>query len=126
MPAPEFIAPPTIMTAMMRGFRQRCPHCGKGLIFKSLLKLVDNCSECGEKLGDIRADDLPAYLTVLVVGHVVVPPLLIFANSDISTWAELAIAVPAALLMVAYLLPRFKGAAAGLIWAQAQNKKAVA
>ena len=126
MPAPEFIAQPTITTAMLRGFRQRCPHCGKGRIFKSLLKLVDNCSECGEKLGDIRADDLPAYLTVLVVGHIVVPPLLLFGNSDVSTWVQLGISVPAALLMIAFLLPRFKGAAAGLLWAQAQTKKAIA
>jgi uncharacterized protein (DUF983 family) len=126
MPAPEFIAQPTITTAMLRGFRQRCPRCGKGLIFKSLLKLVDNCSECGEKLGDIRADDLPAYLTVLVVGHIVVPPLLLFGNSDVSTWVQLGISVPVALLLIAFLLPRFKGAAAGLLWAQAQTKKAVA
>jgi len=126
MPASEFIVPPTTMTAMMRGFRERCPRCGKGRIFKSLLKLTENCSECGEKLGDIRADDLPAYLTVLVVGHIVVPPLLLFGNSDISTSVQLGVAVPAALLMIAYLLPRFKGAAAGLIWMQAQNKKAVA
>jgi uncharacterized protein (DUF983 family) len=126
MPAPEFIAQPTITTAMLRGFRQRCPHCGKGLIFKSLLKLVDNCSECGEKLGDIRADDLPAYLTVLVVGHIVVPPLLLFGHSDVSTWVQLGISVPVALLLIAFLLPRFKGAAAGLLWAQAQTKKAVA
>ena len=126
MPAPEFIAQPTIATAMLRGFRQRCPHCGKGRIFKSLLKLVDNCSECGEKLGDIRADDLPAYLTVLVVGHIVVPPLLLFGNTDVSTWVQLGISVPAALLLIAFLLPRFKGAAAGLLWAQAQTKKAIA
>ncbi|MEI9985362.1 MAG: DUF983 domain-containing protein [Aliidongia sp.] len=126
MLAPETFVPPSTMTAMMRGFRERCPRCGKGPIFKSLLKLTDNCSVCGEHLGDIRADDLPAYLTVLVVGHIVVPALLLFENYNFSTWAELSVAVPVSLALIAFLLPRFKGAAAGLLWVLAQQKKAVA
>lgn len=122
----DSFARPSMMTAILRGFRERCPRCGKGAIFRALLKLSENCSECGEKLGDIRADDLPAYLTVLVVGHIVVPALLLTERYNFSTWTELAVAVPVALLLIAYLLPRFKGATAGLLWAQAQGKKAAA
>jgi uncharacterized protein (DUF983 family) len=127
MIAADLLVRPTTMTAMMRGFRERCPRCGKGPIFRALLKLTDHCSECGEKLGDdIRSDDLPAYLTVLVVGHIVVPAILLFRNYDFSTWTELAVAVPVSLVMIAALLPRFKGAAAGLLWSLAQQKKAAA
>jgi len=120
------LARPTTMTAVLRGFRERCPRCGKGAIFRSLLKLSENCSECGEYLGDIRADDLPAYITVLVVGHIVVPGLLWAERYDFSTGSELAVAVPLSLAMIAVLLPRFKGAAAGLLWSFAQAKKATA
>ena len=126
MTAEDLLARPTLMTAMFRGFRERCPRCGKGHIFRALLKITDHCSECGEKLGDIRADDLPAYLTVLVVGHIVVPALLLFENYNFSTVAELAVAIPVSLAMIAYLLPRFKGASAGLLWVLAQQKKATA
>jgi uncharacterized protein (DUF983 family) len=124
MIAAETLARPTTATAMLRGFRGRCPRCGQGKLFRGVLKLVDNCSECGARLGDIRADDLPAYLTVLVVGHIVVPALLLVDSDEYSTTAELAVAIPAALAMIALLLPRFKGAAAGLLWSMAQNKAA--
>ncbi len=61
------------MIAMRRGFRHRCPNCGKGALYSSYLKLTEQCSECREALGHIRADDIPAYFTILIVGHVIVP-----------------------------------------------------
>lgn len=123
MIAAETFARPTTSTAMLRGFLGKCPRCGKGRLFRGVLKLVDRCGVCGAVLGDIRADDLPAYLTVLVVGHIVVPALLLVDSEEFSTAAELAIAVPAALALIALLLPRFKGAAAGLLWSLAQRPK---
>jgi uncharacterized protein (DUF983 family) len=124
MAAEDPMGRPATATAMWRGFRAHCPHCGRGALFKSLLKLSDHCAACGEALGDIRADDLPAYLTVLVVGHVVVPGLLWAERYDFSTVSELAVALPLSLALIAVLLPRFKGAAAGLIWALNQQKSA--
>jgi|HubBroStandDraft_1064217.scaffolds.fasta_scaffold00314_33 uncharacterized protein (DUF983 family) len=114
---------PSIKIAMLRGFRLRCPRCGRGPIFRAPLKVTEQCRHCGETLGYIRADDLPAYLTILVVGHIVVPPLLWVDQYDFSSWAELAVAVPVALILIAVLLPRFKGAAVGLLWSLAQEKK---
>ena len=52
--------------------RARCPHCGEGRLFRSFLKTVDRCAGCGEVLHHHRADDLPAYLVVVLVGHLVV------------------------------------------------------
>ena len=54
----------------------RCPHCGKGRLFRTYLKQVEACASCGERYGHIRADDGPAWLTILVVGHLVVGLIL--------------------------------------------------
>jgi uncharacterized protein (DUF983 family) len=107
---------PDRLTAMTRGFRRRCPRCGQGAMFRSLLKLADTCSVCGEKLGDIRADDIPAYFTILVVGHVVVPLLLWAERFDPPSWLEFTIIVPLSLALTWLLLPRIKGAIAALLW----------
>ena len=59
--------------AMWRGFRGRCPNCGEGKLFRAFLKTNDHCSVCGQDFTTHRADDLPAYLVIVIVGHIVVP-----------------------------------------------------
>ena len=63
--------------AVRRGFFCRCPRCGEGKLFRAFLKTADNCSECGLDFTPHRADDLPAYLVIVVVGHIVVPLALL-------------------------------------------------
>jgi uncharacterized protein (DUF983 family) len=109
-------ARPTVTTAMWRGFRRRCPRCGEGALFRSLLKLNDACPVCAEPLGDIRADDIPAYFTILITGHIVVPLILWAERFDPPSWLEFLIAVPLSLAMIAGLLPTVKGAIAALMW----------
>ncbi|TIU90881.1 MAG: DUF983 domain-containing protein, partial [Mesorhizobium sp.] len=60
-----------LWTAMKRGALGRCPHCGEGKLFRAFVKTVDKCDHCGEELHHHRADDLPAYLVVVIVGHIV-------------------------------------------------------
>ena len=62
--------------AVGRGFRQRCPRCGAGPLMHGYLKVRDNCAVCGEALHHHRADDGPAYLTILIVGHLMAPLIL--------------------------------------------------
>ena len=57
--------------AMRRGAAGRCPACGKGRIFARFLKVDRACSRCGTELHHHRADDLPPYVTIFIVGHVV-------------------------------------------------------
>jgi uncharacterized protein (DUF983 family) len=102
--------------SMLRGFLMRCPNCGGGSLFRSYLKPVESCSACGTALGHIRADDFPPYLTIFVVGHLVVPLLVISGRAEISTALQIAIAVPATLVLIMLLLPRLKGAVIGLMW----------
>ena len=60
---------------MKRGLLGRCPHCGEGKLFPVFIKTVDACEVCGEELHHHRADDLPAYLVVVIVGHIVLGAL---------------------------------------------------
>jgi len=63
--------------AMRHGLRRRCPSCGTGPLFDGYLTVRDSCPDCGEDLTPQRADDGPAYLTLLIVGHLMAPLLLI-------------------------------------------------
>jgi uncharacterized protein (DUF983 family) len=107
-----------VWLAMARGLRCRCPNCGKGKIFRAFLKVADNCSECGQDFSGHRADDLPAYLVIVVVGHIVVPIVLwIETNYAPPVPLQLAIYLPLTLISALLLLQPVKGAVVGLQWA---------
>ncbi|WP_439272344.1 DUF983 domain-containing protein [Pseudochrobactrum sp. HB0163] len=104
--------------AMKRGFMCRCPHCGEGKLFRTFLRPVPNCSVCHEDYTPQRADDLPAYLTVLIVGHVVVALFMMVENmGGLSLLGHLAIWTPVTILLSLILLQPIKGATIGLQWA---------
>ncbi|RIK86298.1 MAG: hypothetical protein DCC69_07630 [Hyphomicrobiales bacterium] len=104
--------------AMSRGFRGRCPHCGEGRLFGKFLKVADSCDVCGEEYHHHRADDLPAYLVIFIVGHVVVGAFMGMETAfQLTTWQHLAIWVPVTLVMTIALLQPTKGAVVGLQWA---------
>ena len=101
-----------------RGFAGRCPNCGEGRLFAGYLKVEPRCEACGHDLTLYKADDGPAYFTILIVGHLIVAPLLCF--SFIWTWNPilvLALTLPPILIATLVLLPRVKGAFIGGQWA---------
>jgi len=104
--------------AVRRGLRLRCPACGRGKLLAGFLRPAASCSECGEPTGDYRADDGPAWATILIIGHIVSPMFFIFATQDAQA-SLIAFLVVAALVvgLTAFLLPRMKGLFVGLIWA---------
>lgn len=107
-----------VWQAMARGLRCRCPNCGEGKIFRAFLKVADNCSACGQDLSHHRADDLPAYLVIVVVGHIIVPiALWIETNYAPSMLLQLAFYLPFTLIASLLLLQPVKGAVVGLQWA---------
>lgn len=105
--------------AMWRGFRRKCPNCGDGPLFDGYLTVQDKCPECGEELLHHRADDGPAYLTILVVGH-------LLAVAIHFTWSAfrpepLVMATIFTVLCVTlslYLLPRLKGVVVAIQWSR--------
>jgi uncharacterized protein (DUF983 family) len=105
--------------ALLRGWRRRCPECGKGPLLKGYLTVRASCPVCGEPLHHHRADDGPAYLTILLVGHLVMPPLLWVFTAFRPDPLVLASAFSVlTVLLSLYFLPRLKGAIVGLQWAK--------
>lgn len=105
------------MTGLARGLKHRCPNCGEGGLYARYLKVKPACEACGHDLSGYRADDGPAYFTILIVGHLVVAPLLLFPFIwEMSPW----FVVPATLIplttLILLLLPRVKGAFIGGLW----------
>jgi uncharacterized protein (DUF983 family) len=105
------------LTSILRGFRNRCPNCGHGALLAGYLLPHETCSSCSEPNGEIKAHDAPPYITILVVGHIVVPLLVIVEQmASPPTWVQLSIWLPVTLLLTLGLLPRIKGAWMGFMW----------
>jgi uncharacterized protein (DUF983 family) len=103
--------------AMLRGFAMKCPNCGQGHLFSRFLKVADHCEVCGEDFTPQRADDFPAYLVIVTVGHVVVPALLAVEMAYAPpAWLQLLIWLPVTLFSALGLLQPTKGAIVGLQW----------
>jgi uncharacterized protein (DUF983 family) len=107
-----------VWRALKRGWRGRCPRCGEGKLFRAFLKVDDHCSVCGQDFTPHRADDLPAYLVIIIVGHIVVPTaLFIETNYSPSVALQLAIYLPFTFVASLLLLQPVKGAVVGVQWA---------
>jgi uncharacterized protein (DUF983 family) len=108
-----------LKSAIWNGLRLRCPNCGKGKLLYKYLKVHDSCSECGQELFHQRADDGPAYLTILLVGHILAFVLHIVYTALRPDPLTLALVLSA--VMVAgslFLLPRMKGLVVAYQWAK--------
>lgn len=114
-PTPE---PASLPQNLWRGFRGRCPHCGEGRVFRVFLKVADQCPACGEELHHHQADDFPAYLVIVIVGHIVVPLILQVETAFAPpTWLQVALFVPLMAGLGLALLQPVKGAIVALQWA---------
>ena len=105
-------------TAIRRGWQGHCPRCGKGALFGRYLKMQSLCPSCALALEPYRADDAPAYFTILAVGHVVVPLVLaveIWANHP-PLWFHALLWLPLSVALALLLLPRIKGSVIALLW----------
>ena len=107
-----------IVPSISRGLRQRCPKCAEGPIYRAYLKVNPACSACGLDLDQYPADDGPAYLTILLVGHLIVAPLFFFPVVwETSPFISLPILLSALTVVVLAGLPRVKGGWIGLMYA---------
>ncbi|MBB96828.1 MAG: hypothetical protein CML68_19795 [Rhodobacteraceae bacterium] len=105
--------------AMLKGWRLKCPSCGSGPLMRGYLTVTPVCPVCREELHHQRADDGPAYLTILIVGHLMAPLLLvvfeIWRPEPLVLFTIFAVGCVGLSL---YLLPRLKGAMIGFQWAR--------
>jgi uncharacterized protein (DUF983 family) len=104
--------------AVLAGMADRCPSCGQAHLFAKGLRTVPHCPACGQDWSAQRADDFPAYLVILILGHVLVP-IVVMVNmvwdlplmAQMIGWCLLAPAIAVLMLRPA------KGAVIGAQWA---------
>jgi uncharacterized protein (DUF983 family) len=107
-----------IFGSMLRGAALGCPACGSGAMFRRYLKVADACPRCGEELHHQRADDAPAYFTIVIVGHIMVSLVLAVEMAyRPPVWLHMALWLPLTVLLTLLFLPSVKGALVGLQWA---------
>ena len=107
---------PPFGTAIGRGILGRCPACGQSHLFNGFLRVVPECRNCSAPLGLARADDAPPYFTILIVGHIVIPSMLILQRTqDPPQWLMWAIFIPLTLVLALGLLRPVKGGTVGLM-----------
>lgn len=102
---------------LLRGMLGRCPACGEGKLFRAFVKVADRCPACGEDLHHHRADDFPAYLTIFLVGHLVVPlAMYVEIAHQPSYWFHAAVWGPLVIILSIGLLQPIKGMIVALQW----------
>lgn len=81
------------------------------------MKVVDHCEACGEELRHHRADDFPAYLVIMLVGHIVVPlTLYVEVTYAPPYWLHALLWLPMVLIMSLGLLQPIKGMIVAMQW----------
>ena len=106
------------LQAITRGLMNACPSCGRGKLFKGFLTTVHNCDNCGEEIHHHRADDVPPYFTITIVGHIIIPAMLaveVLYHPEV--WIHMSLWIPLTLILSLGMLRPIKGALVGLQWA---------
>ena len=108
---------PSFTTVLKRGLRMKCPRCGQSTLFYHYMTAHINCNICKLDFGSLRADDGPAWLTIIIAGHLGIPFVFWLLERDLSNpiWDTiLPIAFVIALSLI--ILPRAKGLFIAMIW----------
>jgi uncharacterized protein (DUF983 family) len=86
-------------------------------MFRAFLKVADQCEVCGEELHHQRADDFPAYLVIVLVGHLVVPLVLhVEMAYQPAYWIHAVLFLPLTLILALALIQPIKGLVIALQW----------
>lgn len=105
--------------SVVRGWNRKCPQCGSGPMFQGYLKVRDECQVCNEQLHHHRADDGPAYLTILIVGHIMAPFMhILFVSYRPEPLVMFSILAVGCVGLSLYLLPRLKGVVVSIQWSK--------
>lgn len=108
-----------VWPALRRGWRLRCPACGEGALMDGYLTVRDTCAACGTELHHHRADDGPAWATILVTGHLIAPLMIIVFMAFRPPGWQMATGFTIVFVALSlYLLPRMKGLFVAVQWAK--------
>lgn len=110
--------PRSLKRAMLRGFMCKCPSCGKGNLFDGLVLVKQQCEVCDEDLSHEMADDFPAYLNVLIVGHIIVGLAMGMLKYELfDIWTITLLTILASIVVSLALMRPLKGLVVGSQWA---------
>ncbi|PWB82527.1 MAG: hypothetical protein C3F11_11455 [Methylocystaceae bacterium] len=113
---------PSLKTSLYRGLLLKCPKCGVGRLFQGYLKRADSCPHCHESFEGVDADDGPAWLTIGVTAHIVVPLLIFLESRELLSYAaEMAVVLLATIVSALAFLPLCKGLFIAAIWSMSKK-----
>jgi len=101
---------------IFRGLMRRCPDCGAGKIFDGYLTPKSECPICQSNFSGVRTDDAAPWATILLVGHMMAPVVIMTIGMDIGTMALTALFMIVSMVFAAAALPIMKGLFFALNW----------
>ncbi len=106
-----------IKQTLTRGFFGKCPECGEGKMLKKYTTPNESCANCNLDFAPLRADDGPAWATILITGHLTMPfTFLLFDIGMESVLLIIALSILFICGLSLLILPRAKGMFMAMIW----------
>ena len=117
IPGTSVTLPASAWEAMFRGARGHCPRCDRAKLFRRFLKPVAHCPSCAQDWTHQQADDFPAYVSILLTGHIMAPVIIaLIKDTQLSTAAAASIIFPMMIALMIGLIQPAKGAIIALQW----------
>jgi len=87
------------------GLKARCPRCGEGKLYASMLKPADKCAACELDYAFIDSGDGPAVFVILILGFIILG-LALFVETTFQPplWAHALIWIPVVILACLWTL----------------------
>lgn len=133
----EVTAQRNLQWILKTGWSGLCPRCGKGHMFRSWLKLRDECDECGLNYRFAAPDDGPAFFSLCIVAFPLVFLIVwVQVAFDPPWWVHLLTSGP--LMLIGCILPlqpikgwlvasqyvnRAQEAGTGALWSRLNNRE---
>src|SRR3546814_10107191 len=78
----SLVLPASGWAAILRGLRGHCPRCGEARLFMRFLKPIPRRPQCAQDWTHQQADDFPAYVSILVTGHLMAPLIIALRSEE--------------------------------------------
>lgn len=110
--------------AVVRGFLNRCPSCGKGPLLRGYLAVPEECGICNAPLGRYPAADGPAFFAMTIMLLLLIPLIgftwVIFRPTPMML---LIVTTGITTILTLLLLRVVKGAFIGYLWAKDEQDR---
>jgi uncharacterized protein (DUF983 family) len=98
------------LSVISTGIAARCPRCGEGRLYASILKPVRACSICGLDMSFAEEGDGPAVLVILLLGGVIAGLAIALENLvHPPVWIHVVVWLPVTLMLSVLALRAMKG-----------------